>query len=171
MVNDVAKNIPIINVALEDRKVDHRSTMLEVEGKILNTSISVLIDSRASLSYIAPRVLEKCKLSKEKKKNEWLVQLVTRMKIKVTKLDKYCKINFSGMSTTVNLNILSLGSYDILIGMEWLESHREIINCLHKSLDCMDEEGNRHTVKGIYRPITTQQIFVVQLKKCLRKGC
>ena len=118
MVNDVAKNIPIINVALEYRKVDHRSTMLEVEGKILNTYVFVLIDSGASLSYIAPRVLEKCKLSKEKKKNEWFVQLMTRMKMKVTELVKDCRIIFSSMSTTVNLSILSLGSYDILIGMD-----------------------------------------------------
>ena len=40
--------------------------MLEVEGKILNTPISILIDSGASLSYIAPRVVEKCTLSKGK---------------------------------------------------------------------------------------------------------
>ena len=72
--NDIANNITRINASLEDRKEDHQSTMLEVEGKISNTSISMLIDSGASLSYIAPRVLEKCKLSKEKQKNAWLVQ-------------------------------------------------------------------------------------------------
>ena len=68
IVNDIAKNIPRISVALEDKQADHQSTMLEVESKISNTSVSILIDSRASLSYIAPRVLEKCELSKEKQK-------------------------------------------------------------------------------------------------------
>ena len=28
--------------------------------------------------------------------------------------------------TIVNLNVLPLGSYDILIGMDWLEQHRVI---------------------------------------------
>ena len=42
--------------------------MLEVEGKILNIFVSILIDSGSSLSYIAPKVVEKCKLSKEKQK-------------------------------------------------------------------------------------------------------
>ena len=51
--------------------------MLEVEGKILNTLVSIFIDLGASLSYIAPRVVEKCKLLKEKQKNAWLVQLGT----------------------------------------------------------------------------------------------
>ena len=48
-----------------------------------------------------------------------------------------------------------LGSYHIFIGMDQLETHKAIIDCLHKSFDCVDEEGKRHTVKGIYTPITT----------------
>ena len=55
--------------------------------------------------------------------------------------------------------------------MDWLESHNAIIECMHKSLVCRDEEGKYYTVKGIYRPISTRQISVVQLKKCIRKGC
>ena len=73
IVNDIAKNIPIVNVSLEYRQVDHQSTMLEVEGKVLNIHVSILIDSGSSLSYIASKVVEKCKLSKEKQKNAWLV--------------------------------------------------------------------------------------------------
>ena len=41
--------------------------------------------------------------------------------------------------------------------------------CLHKKIDCMDEEGKIHTVKGIYKPTYTRQIFVVQLKKMFYK--
>ena len=73
IVNDIARNIPIVNVSLEYRQVDHQSTMLEVEGKVLNIHVSILIDSGSSLSYIAPKVVEKCKLSKEKQNNAWLV--------------------------------------------------------------------------------------------------
>ena len=82
--------------------------------------------------------------------NAWLVKLATGMKRKVTEIVKDCRISFNGLNTTVNLNILLLGSSDILIGMDWLETHRTIIDCLHKSFDCMDEEGKRHTVRGIY---------------------
>ena len=72
-VNDIDRNIPIVNVSLEYRQADHQSTMLEVEGKFLNIHVSILINSGSSLSYIAPKVVEKCKLSKEKQKNAWLV--------------------------------------------------------------------------------------------------
>ena len=50
--------------------------MLEVEGKISNTYVSILIDSGASLSYIAPKIVEKCKLVKEKqKRHSWYSSL------------------------------------------------------------------------------------------------
>ena len=42
--------------------------MFEVEGKILITNVSIIIDLGASLSYITPRVVEKCKILKEKQK-------------------------------------------------------------------------------------------------------
>ena len=67
-VNDIARNIPIVNVSLEYQQVEHQSTMLEVEGKVLNIHVSILIDSGSSLNYIAPKVAKKCKLSKEKQK-------------------------------------------------------------------------------------------------------
>ena len=75
--------------------------------------------------------------------------------MKVTEIVKYFRISFSGLNTIVNLNILPLGSYDILIGMDWLETHRVIIDCLLNIFYCMDEEGKSHIVKGIYRPIST----------------
>ena len=53
------------------------------------------------------------------------------------------------MDTSVNLNILPLGSYGILISMDWLESHKTIINYLHTIFDCVDEEGKYDTIKGI----------------------
>ena len=83
------------------------------------------------------------------------------MKRKVTELVKDCRLSFNGMDTTVNLNILPLGSHDILIGINWLKSHKAIIDCLHKKNYCMDEKGKIHIVKGIYRPISTHQISVV----------
>ena len=91
--------------------------MLEVEGKILNTLVSILINSGASLSYIVPRVVEKCKLVKGKQKNAWLVQLATWVKRKVTESVKHCRLSFDEMDTSVNLNIIPFRSYDILIGM------------------------------------------------------
>jgi hypothetical protein len=48
----------------------------------------------------------------------------------------------------VNLYITILGSYDIMIGMDWLESHEAILNCKMKRLSLVDDEGQRRMIVG-----------------------
>ena len=43
-MGQVARIVPTIYAALEDRQVDHQSTVVEVAGKIVEQSISILID-------------------------------------------------------------------------------------------------------------------------------
>ena len=60
-------------------------------------------------------------LMRSKHEKSWLVQLATGTKRKVTELVKSCSMDMNGMSTKDELNILPLGSYDFLIGMDWLD--------------------------------------------------
>jgi hypothetical protein len=121
-VNDVARTIPRIYVALEDRQVDHQASVVEVEGNIAKKYISILIDLGSSHNYVAPKVVDSCILQKCKHKKSWLVQLATRTKRKVSELVEACPLEMNGLFTWENLNILPLGSYDVLIGMDWLEA-------------------------------------------------
>ena len=50
--------------------------------------------------------------------------------------------------TFAKLNILPLGSYDILIGMDWLEQHRVVLNCYDKTFTCINNDGKLISVKG-----------------------
>jgi hypothetical protein len=61
-----------------------------------------------------------------------LVQLATGTKRKVIELVKSCSIDMEGMSTKDELNILPLGSYDFLIGMDWLDQHHSLLDCRNK---------------------------------------
>ena len=119
-VGDVARSIPRINAALDDRQAEYQSTMVEFEGKISNLSIAVLIDPGATLSYVSPKIVEQCKLPSKRFKNPWLVQLATGAKRRVlAKINNYF-LSIAGQPITTYLNVLPLGSYDILIGMDWL---------------------------------------------------
>lgn len=57
-MGDVARSIPKINVALEYHQADYQPTMVEFEGKSFNHTVSILIDPRATLSYVSPKVVE-----------------------------------------------------------------------------------------------------------------
>ena len=113
--------------------------MVEIEGKISDQSVTVLIDLGASLSYINPKIVEKCNLKPEKFQQSWLVQLATGTKRKVIHKLPRTAIKLNDFQTEVNLNILPLGSYDLLIGMDWLEKRKDMMNCWDKTLHCIDE--------------------------------
>jgi hypothetical protein len=84
---------------------------------------------------------------------------------------KECPMDMNGMSNKEDLNIIPLGSYECLIGMDLLDQHHVVIDCYNKEFTCLDEEGNLRTVQGIPREITIREISVLQLKKSYRKGC
>ena len=58
--------------------------------------------------------------------------------MKVTYFIFDCELSLDGQYTKLNLNILPLGSYNIIIGMDWLEKHKEILDCYEKSLTYRD---------------------------------
>ena len=74
-IGDLARTMPRINAALENRQADYNTSMVEVEDKINQTTIDILIELGASLSHISPKLVEKCKFLVEKFVSSWLVQL------------------------------------------------------------------------------------------------
>jgi hypothetical protein len=72
-------------------------------------------------------------------------------------------ISLYRVNTNVGINIIPLGSYDILIGMDWLKRHHVVLDCHNKTLTCLDEEGKQsicernskaHFYKGDLSPAT-----------------
>ena len=117
-VNDVAKTIPRIYATLEDHQADNQSTVLKVSGKIAKQYLSILIDPGSSHSYVTPKVVSKCALKKCKHSKSWLVQLAIGTKIEVSEMVERCPLELNGIFIRANLNILPLGSYDVLIGID-----------------------------------------------------
>ena len=64
----------------------------------------------------------------------------------------------NGLITCVDLNVLPLGSYDVLIGMDWVEAHRVKLECYNKTFECMDEEGNPRVTRGVPKVISMRKI-------------
>ena len=89
-MGQVTRTIPRIYAGMEDCQEDHRSTVLQVEGKIVEKSYFVLIDPGSTHSYITPRVVEMCAFKKLKHSKSWLVQLATGNKRKVSEVVDKC---------------------------------------------------------------------------------
>ena len=117
--------------------------MIEVVGNIANKTITILIDSGARNSYISPNLIEKCHLKKSKFETTSLVQIATGAKRKITKFVKVCPLEMNGMKTFENLNIIPLGSYEVLIGMDWLDAHHAVLDLHNKTLLVWMKKGTK----------------------------
>jgi hypothetical protein len=170
-VNDVARSVPQIYAALDNNQADHQASVVEIEGMIFNHLVSVLIDPGSNLSYISPKTVDKCKLQPQKQTKPWLVQLATGTKRKVVEAIPACQLMLGESPTQATLNVLPLGSYDLLIGMDWLATHKAKLDCYYKTLECVNEEGKRITLQGIRKPVSVRQISALQMRKYCRKGC
>jgi hypothetical protein len=80
----VAKSVPQIYAALDNRQADHQALVVEMEGMISNHIVSILINHGSNLSYVSPQIVEKCNLEQVKHVKSWLVKLDTGTKRKVT---------------------------------------------------------------------------------------
>ena len=68
--------------------------MVEVAGKIIEQSVSILIHPVSTHSNISPRVVDIFSLNKVEHNKSWLVQLATGTKRKVNEVVEKCPLVF-----------------------------------------------------------------------------
>jgi hypothetical protein len=158
IVKYMGGSMPRIYVALDNEQVEYQSPMIEVEGKIDNHPIAILIDSGDSHSYINANIIKRFHLQRSKHKKSWLVQSSTGAKRKINELVKYCQIDMNRLKTKVDVNIIPLSSYDFLIGMDWLEKNHVVLDYYNKTIICLDEEGQQGKIQVIRRVVVVRDI-------------
>jgi len=50
------------------------------------------------------------------------------------------------MPTSTHLNVLPLGSYSMLLGMDWLFIHRTKVDFYDKAIECLDDDGGKESL-------------------------
>jgi len=60
---------------MDTRKVEHWTSIIEMDGKLCDQAISILIDLGFNYSYVSPKLVDKCGLNKKFHAESWLVQL------------------------------------------------------------------------------------------------
>ena len=92
------------------------------------------------------------------------------MEKEIIEVIRKCPIVINRLVTCANLNVPALGSYDILIGMDWIGAHRANIDCYNKTFEFLDEKRNMRVLKGILKVISIRHISAMQLKKLCGKN-
>jgi len=64
-VDDVGHSVRRISAAVDKRKVDHQSSIIEMDNKLCDQVVYILIDLRYNYSYINPDLVDRYGLRKE----------------------------------------------------------------------------------------------------------
>ena len=83
-----------------------------------------------------------------------LVELDTEMKRKITSMVKNCCLEMHAFHTNNDLDIIPLTSYDVLIGMDWMDKHFKFLDFHNKIIAFLDEDKNTVHINDIPRPIS-----------------
>lgn len=75
------------------------------------------------------------------------------------------------MPTVAHLNVLPLGSYSMLSGMDSLYLRRTKVDYFDKAIECVDDSGEKRTLQGKKNPTSMRMVTVMQVKHSCRKRC
>ena len=103
---------------MDSRKANHQTSIIEMDDNICDQIISILIYPKTNYIYVNPNLVDKCGLRKKVHAKYWLVQLDTGTKKRVNHWVRACAFELNGMPRSTHLNILLLGSYSMLLGMD-----------------------------------------------------
>jgi hypothetical protein len=107
-----------------------------------------LIDPGATESFHSSATLKRIKVKTTEPNEFSFAEMALGFKQRVGGKVTCCTLNLREFFTKANLYVMILGSYDIMIGMDWLESHDAILNCKTKRLSLVVDEGKRRVIVG-----------------------
>eukprot|EP00253_Pinus_taeda_P028908 PITA_28908 len=165
------QNAHRIHAAINHRHAEHQATVVESAGMINNIPLSVLIDPGATDSFISPSTILRCGLIAHEQSNFRMVEMASGSQQSLGSMVRDCSVNIGGCHTKINLYSTTLGTYDLIVGMDWLESHKAILDCYNNTVLIRNDQGETKVIKGIRRDVTLRLISAKKVNKCMKKGC
>jgi hypothetical protein len=82
-----------------------------------------------------------------------------------------CTLELEGETFVIDLLPISLRSFDVVVGMDWLAANDAEILCSKKIIKIPKSNGSTIMVYGEKVKKTTNVISLLKARKCLAKGC
>ena len=91
-------------------------------------------------SFISPSALEKSGLAAYEHDDFKQVEMASGEKQVVGPSVDNCILDLGVCTTKLKVYVTALETYDLIIGMDWLEAHRALVDCFAKRVLCVDDE-------------------------------
>ncbi|GJT37260.1 putative reverse transcriptase domain-containing protein [Tanacetum coccineum] len=93
---------------------------------------SILFDIGADRSFVSTTFSSLIDITPTTLNHYYDVELADRKIIGINTIIQGCTLNFLNHSFNINLMPIELGSFDVIIGMDWLSKYHAVIDCAEK---------------------------------------
>ena len=103
--------------------------MVESSSTLNHINVKILFDSGVTNSFISPSALEKTGLAAYKHDDIKQVEMALGEKQMVGPSVDNCIVDLGVCTTRLKVYVTALMAYDLIIAMDWLASHRSMVDC------------------------------------------
>ena len=144
---------------------------MESSSIINGIKLKILFDIGATDSFISSYALNKCGLAARRQNDFRQVEMASGELQSIDLSVDQCKIDLGLYTTKLKVYVTALRTYDLVIGMDWLEAHQAWVDCYGKIILGINDEGEVIQIQGIKRKVYLRYISAMKMKRCLKKGC
>ncbi|GJV28140.1 putative reverse transcriptase domain-containing protein [Tanacetum coccineum] len=117
------------------------SNQLTLEGNLL-------FDSGADFSFISTEFAPLLNVKPSIVNPGYVIEVADGKKVEVDRIIRDCKLELGSSLFSINLIPLGHGSFDVIVGMDWLSQHKAVIVCHEKVVEIPVEDGRTLRVHG-----------------------
>ncbi|KAM0037110.1 putative nucleotidyltransferase, Ribonuclease H [Helianthus debilis subsp. tardiflorus] len=132
---------------------------------------SVLFDTGADYSFVSLDFKNMLGVTASKLDVPYSIELANGDLVETGEVIRGCIIELGGHEFSLDLLPVELGSFDVVIGMDWLSSNKAEVVCHEKIIRIPAENGETIVVHGEKRDTPLRIISCLKARKCLKKGC
>ncbi|GJV50133.1 putative reverse transcriptase domain-containing protein [Tanacetum coccineum] len=96
---------------------------------------TVLFDSGADFSFISTEFVTLLNVKPSIVNPDYVIEIADGKNVEVDRIIRDCKLELGNSLFTINLILLGHGSFDVIVGMDWLSQNKAVIVCHEKVVE------------------------------------
>ncbi|KAD4180334.1 hypothetical protein E3N88_28925 [Mikania micrantha] len=136
-----------------------------------NIYARVLFDTGATRSFVSIAFRHKIERKTSDLPNGYIVEFANGEILRSGEIIRNCALELDDHKFTIDLLPIELGSFDVVVGMDWLTKNQAEILCGQKMVRIPLQEGKILVIHGEKPKNALDIISCLKANKCMRKGC
>ncbi|KAJ9544144.1 hypothetical protein OSB04_023851 [Centaurea solstitialis] len=136
-----------------------------------NYPATVLFDSGADMSFVSLEFRPKINKKSQNLKEDHVIEYSNGELVRANKIIRKCTLGLAGKDFSIDLIPIKIGSFDIIVGMDWMSKHRATICCAEKIVALPLPDGGLLEVYGDRPKRDIKIVSFMKMQGHLRKEC